>query len=59
MFDGLDAALELNWRDKSKKFMILITDSPPHGRLYNNYWWDNFKAGCPCGLNESNVLPKI
>ena len=39
--------------------MILITDSPPHGRLYNNYLWDNFKAGCPCGRNANNVLPQI
>ena len=59
MFDGLDAALNLNWRDKSKKYMILITDAPPHGKLYNNYWRDNFIGGCPCGLNAMNILQRI
>ena len=59
MFDGLYTASLLTWRNRSKKYIILIADSPPHGSLYNNYWKDNFKGGCPCGLNETNVLPII
>ena len=31
MFDGLNAALHMSWRNKSKKYIILIADSPPHG----------------------------
>ncbi|KAM3136527.1 hypothetical protein pb186bvf_011330 [Paramecium bursaria] len=59
MFDGLWEALNMSWRDQSKRFMFLVADSPPHGNpLFHNYE-DDYPDGCPCGLDENHILNAI
>ena len=59
MFDGLNEGVKKSWREKTKKFMFLITDSPPHGNPKFHNIEELYPDGCPCGLTEDKVLPLI
>ena len=49
----------MGWRDKTKKILILIAESPPHGSPKFHNFDDDFPHGCPCGRNETEVLTKL
>lgn len=59
MLDGLWEALNMSWRDQSKRFMFLVADSPPHGNPQFHNYEDDYPDGCPCGLDENHVLDAI
>ncbi len=53
VFDGIIAACEeLEWREHSRKVMVLIGDAPPHGVGCSG---DGFSKGCPCGQTVESV----
>jgi hypothetical protein len=58
VLDGLQAALNLNWRDESFKFIYHLLDSPPHGRTFTDAM-DAFPGGCPCGIDYESVLSEM
>jgi hypothetical protein len=53
-----DSLTNISWRDESEKFLFLVADAPPHGKIYDS-GSDAFPEGCPCGLKETDVLPKL
>ena len=56
VFDGLNSALnDINWREKSTKFLVHILDAPCHGKKYNNLEGDKFEK-CPKNLNIEEIL---
>ncbi|CAD8126529.1 unnamed protein product [Paramecium sonneborni] len=56
VLDGLNASIKLTWVDKQYvRLLYLIAESPPHGVQYHNFQ-DNFPEGCPCKLNQKNIL---
>jgi hypothetical protein len=60
LLDGLQAAINFPWRDSSvAKQIILLCDAPAHGRSNTGDHSDHFPDGCPCGLKESEVLPRL
>ncbi len=59
VLDGIhDAIYNVNWREKSEKFMFLVLDSPPHGKQFGGYG-DGFPDGCPCGYTEGKLLSAL
>lgn len=54
--DGLHDALKLNWREKSTKICVLISDAPPHGLIQGG---DEFPNGCPAGIDPVDVVTKM
>ncbi len=55
VYDGVAAACrELDWREHSLRFAVLVGDAPPHGYLARPSH-DSFADGCPCGLDEQAV----
>ncbi|XP_041361288.1 uncharacterized protein LOC121377378 [Gigantopelta aegis] len=54
--DGLNDLLKLNWRPRSTKIAILISDAPPHGLKQSG---DGFPNGCPAGLDPLAVVRKL
>jgi len=57
VMDGIhDALYNVQWREKSEKFMFLVLDAPPHGKRFGSSS-DGFPEGCPCGYSEVNMLP--
>jgi hypothetical protein len=50
--DGLQAALKLNWREKSTKICVLISDAPPHGL-------GDYSDGFPNGIKLILVIEKF
>lgn len=50
---GLQAALELDWRDTATKVVVLIADAPPHGLGESG---DGFPNGAPTGVDPLQVL---
>lgn len=56
MFDGLYEIKNLDWADKSKRFVFLVADCPPHGKPKFHNFHDDHPKGCPCGLDEYKVL---
>lgn len=55
VYDGVAAACrELDWREHSLRFAVLVGDAPPHGYLAHR-GPDGFANGCPCGLDELAV----
>ena len=59
MLDGLDVGVSQAWRLKSKKFLFLIADAPPHGVPKFHNYEDSYPGGCPCGLTEESVFQRI
>ncbi len=56
VLDGLnDCVYNINWRDKSYKFIYHILDSPPHGKLFYN-GDDDLYSGCPNGFDHEDIL---
>lgn len=67
VYDGLEAACkEINWRNHSCRFVILVGDAPPHGfelleRKEDNIFisvkntGDHWPNGCPCGLTGKSI----
>lgn len=56
VLDGLnDSVNNINWRDKSYKFIYHILDSPPHGKLFYN-GDDDLYSGCPNGFDHEDIL---
>lgn len=55
VLDGLEAACNLKWREKSDHLLFHVLDSPPHGKAYGTYT-DRWPDGCPCGKTAENVL---
>ena len=59
VFDGLNSALnDINWREKSVKFLVHILDVPCHGKKYNNIEGDKHEK-CPKNLNIEEILGNI
>ena len=59
VFDGLNSALnDINWREKSVKFLVHILDVPCHGKKYNNIEGDKYEK-CPKNLNIEEILGNI
>ena len=57
VLDGLnDAVHNINWREKSLKFIYHICGSPPHGNDINGGINDNFPYGCPCGKKYEDII---
>ena len=57
VLDGLnDAVNNINWREKSLKFIYHICGSPPHGNDINGGINDNFPYGCPCGKKYEDII---
>ena len=57
VLDGLnDAVNNINWREKSLKFIYHICGSPPHGNDINGGINDNFPYGCPCGKQYEDII---
>ncbi|CAD8082544.1 unnamed protein product [Paramecium sonneborni] len=57
VLDGLHEQSQLSWLNKnSQKFVILLTQVPPHGHLKYQSFDDNYPKGCPCNLKEIEVL---
>ena len=54
--DGLNNLIKLNWRPRSTKIAILISDAPPHGLSKSG---DGFPNGCPVGLDPLAVVRKL
>ena len=53
VFDGIsDACNKLKWRKHSRKVIVLVGDSPPHGVGGAG---DGFPRGCPCGQTVESV----
>lgn len=60
--DGLYVAVAgISWRESSRKYIIHVADSPPHGDVYTgvkggflqrSYVWHD---GCPCGLTIEKI----
>lgn len=62
VLDGLYIASNFNWNINNINKIILITDSPPHGKLYmnsDNSYRDNYPDGCPCGLTEKYIFNQL
>ena len=59
MFDGLLEATNLDWSEKSKRFVFLVADSPPHGQPKFHNFKDSHPKGCPCGIDEYKVLNRF
>ena len=59
VFDGLNSALnDINWREKSIKFLVHILDAPCHGKKYNNIEGDKYEK-CPKNLSIEEILGNI
>ncbi len=59
VFDGLNSALnDINWREKSTKFLVHILDAPCHGKKFNNLEGDKIEK-CPKNLNIEEILGNI
>ena len=57
VLDGLnDAVNNINWREKSLKFIYHFCGSPPHGKDINGGINDNFPYGCPCGKKYEDII---
>jgi hypothetical protein len=56
VFDGLNAAADLEWRPRSERFVFLIGDSAPHGYGETS---DQHPGGCPCGLTSAVVTERL
>ncbi|CAD5115441.1 unnamed protein product [Dimorphilus gyrociliatus] len=54
--DALHQLLKLNWREKSTKICIMISDAPPHGLGSHG---DGFPGGCPDGLDPINITREL
>ena len=68
--DGLnDAINNIEWREKSYKFLYHILDAPPHGEVFYKFddesisnseedgkKYDNYVEFCPCQLNYEEIL---
>ena len=54
--DALQDAYKLNWRDKSTKICVLISDAPPHGLVAHG---DAFPNGSPNGIDPLSVARKM
>lgn len=60
VLDGLNVAAEMNWNTSADKHLILICDAPPHGEKFGGCELnDSYPEGCPCGLDEVDVLNRI
>jgi hypothetical protein len=59
VMDGLNVAInQISWRKDADKFLFLVLDAPPHGKIFGNMG-DGFPDGCPCGLSEVTLLPQL
>lgn len=57
--DGMYVALNINWRPKVNKHIIMLCDAPPHGYQHlftDNIYDDCYPMGCPCGLDIKFIL---
>ena len=60
VLDGLDEATNnINWRDKSMKFIYHICGSPGHGSDINCGQEDDYSDGCPCGKNHKDIIENL
>mmetsp|Transcript_37385 Transcript_37385/g.74715 ORF Transcript_37385/g.74715 Transcript_37385/m.74715 type:complete len:475 (-) Transcript_37385:369-1793(-) len=53
---GLLASLEMDWRERATKIVILIADAPPHGLGERG---DGFPYGAPTGVDPLVVLDDL
>lgn len=53
---GLLSALELDWRERATKVVVLIADAPPHGLGEAG---DGFPDGAPTGVDPLQVLDRM
>ena len=58
IFDGISAYQKLSWSKSSKKIIILVADSPPHGEEFGCSS-DEYPKGCPCGIDYKALLSKL
>lgn len=58
VLDGLNDAMLMDWKRSAKKHLILFCDAPPHGKQFGCRG-DYFPKGCPCGLDEEDILNSI
>ena len=58
---GLNKLIEMNWREKSAKYAIIITDAPCHGVKYFKSLGisDYYPKGDPNGLIPEDLIEKI
>ena len=60
VLDGLDDATNnIQWRDKSMKFIYHICGSPGHGNDINCGQEDDYSDGCPCGKNHKDIIENL
>lgn len=59
VLDGLDTAAKACWKKCADKHIILICDAIPHGTRFGMGRSERFPDGCPCGLDEVEVLNSI
>ncbi len=57
VYDGVEAAISLTWRNKADRLIYLIGDSPPHGM--HGQFSDGFPQGCPCGLTSAGLSVRL
>jgi hypothetical protein len=51
----LNAVNKLDWKENTNKLIFHILDAPPHGKEFE-YKYDDYKEGCPCGLDYKLIL---
>lgn len=56
VLDGIDEAVALKWRKHSRRIIVLVGDSPPHGF---NISGDHWPKGCPCGKTLASVANNL
>lgn len=61
LLDGLYLATQLKWIREYDKYLFIIGDSPPHGKLFHDgtcfdEWPDNNE---PCGLNIVDIIKNL
>lgn len=54
VWDGVMAAINLDWREGADHIIFLIGDSPPHGYQFGGV--DAFPQGCPCGITAIQLI---
>jgi hypothetical protein len=67
VLDGMNEAVNtIKWRGTSEKFIYHILDAPPHGSEFHienqeskKEYTDEFKNGCPCGLEYEDILLRM
>lgn len=58
VWDGVEAAINFNWREGAGHLIFLIGDSPPHGYERPRYSSDAWPQGCPCGLTSRQLVTR-